>query len=300
MRAGNVTGVLSITPFVPLLVGLFSAFICAVGVWLHSHSSIAPNSGRETRRPQSRFDVFFEKNSRHVVQSLIVSAVVTFIVFLWTSSIVISFPFTFFSGVVSWKILRNRSLRVENQLLEVWPEVTDHLISALHSGMSLSEALVGLSTRGPIAVRPYFCSFHETLLRTGDFSGAVETLRDRFSSHGSDQIFEAIFLAKSLGGSELLQVFRTLGDFLRQDLAVRKEIEIKHGWIKSSAHLSSAAPWLLLLLLSSQPSTAKAFNQPSGVLILLLGLILTGVAYFWMGKLGKLPSSARVFDGELR
>jgi len=101
-------------------------------------------------------------------------------------------------------------------------------------------------------------------------------------------------LAKSLGGSELLQVFRTLGDFLRQDLAVRKEIEIKHGWIKSSAHLSSAAPWLLLLLLSSQPATARAFNQPSGAAILMIGLILTGVAYFWMGQLGNPPASPPV------
>jgi tight adherence protein B len=76
---------------------------------------------------------------------------------------------------------------------------------------------------------------------------------------------------------------------------LRKEIEIKHGWIKNSAHLSSAAPWLLLLLLSSQPGTAQAFAQPGGVIILLLGIVLTLVAYFWMGRLGRLPVTPRVF-----
>jgi tight adherence protein B len=80
------------------------------------------------------------------------------------------------------------------------------------------------------------------------------------------------------------------------DLALRKEIEIKHGWIKNSAHLSSAAPWLLLLLLSSQPGTVEAFAQSGGVAILLTGLLLTCVAYLWMGRLGRLPSPARVFE----
>ena len=121
-------------------------------------------------------------------------------------------------------------------------------------------------------------------------------MKVRFDSHSSDQILEAILLAKSLGGSELLQIFRTLGDFLRQDLSLRKEIEIKHGWIKNSAHLSSAAPWLLLLLLSSQPGTTAAFASPAGIAILLLGIALTVIAYFWMGRLGRLPKSPRVFQ----
>lgn len=191
--------------------------------------------------------------------------------------------------------MRNKGRRAASAMLQIWPEVTDHLISAIHSGLSLSEALVGLSTRGPELIRPHIHIFHQELLSNGDFVGATERLKARLDSQGSDQILEAILLAKSLGGSELLQIFRALGDFLRQDLALRKEIEIKHGWIKNSAHLSSAAPWLLLLLLSSQPGTAQSFAQPGGIMILLIGLILTSVAYLWMGKLGQLPNPPRVF-----
>jgi tight adherence protein B len=105
-------------------------------------------------------------------------------------------------------------------------------------------------------------------------------------------------ISKSLGGSELLHILRTVGDFLRQDLTLRREIEVKHSWIRNSAHLSAGAPWLLLLLLCTQPTTAKAFSTATGVGILATGILLTAIAYFWMNKLGRLPSTPRVFRGE--
>ena len=73
--------------------------------------------------------------------------------------------------------------------------------------------------------------------------------------------------------------------------------DFKHGWIKNSAHLSAAAPWVLLLLLSTQPATSLAFSTPTGVLILLIGLVMTAVAYIWMNRLGRLPELPRVFGG---
>jgi tight adherence protein B len=133
------------------------------------------------------------------------------------------------------------------------------------------------------------------LYKSGDFTIALTKLKSEFSHHSSDQIFEALLIAKELGGSELLQILRTLGDFLRQDLVLRREIEVKHGWIKNSAHLSAAAPWLLLLLLSTQPTTAAAYATPTGVLILASGLVMTAIAYLWMNKLGQLPQTPRVF-----
>jgi tight adherence protein B len=83
-------------------------------------------------------------------------------------------------------------------------------------------------------------------------------------------------------------------------LALRREIEVKHGWIKNSAHLSAAAPWILLLLLSTQPSTAAAYSTPTGAMILIAGLVMTGVAYIWMNRLGRLPQTPRVFLGRTR
>ncbi len=280
----------------PIFVGLVACSLCALGLNVllgHSRVSVSNNTG--SGEATIRIAGLIRRNKIYL-NCGVSAAIVTILVLGWTKSMIITGPFSIFSVVITWAYMRKRERREAAQLLQVWPEVTDHLMSAIHSGLSLSEALVGLGTRGPEQVRPYFLAFHQELLASGDFTRTAEKLKARLNSHGSDQILEAVLLAKSLGGSELLQIFRTLGDFLRQDLALRKEIEIKHGWIKNSAHLSSAAPWLLLLLLSSQPGTSQAFAQPGGVVILIMGLLLTSVAYLWMGRLAQLPNPPRVFE----
>lgn len=284
--------VLRVTKY-PLGLALLTSTICGFGLSL----LVAKSDPFGRRKSASRPEILnvTKGHEEKLIYSSIVGCSVTIFVLAWTKSISITTPFTIFSILITWIYLRNRDMRADAEMLKVWPEVIDHLISGIHSGLSLSEALAGLSTRGPEIIRPHFQEFRSELMNSGDFVGASMNLKRRLNTHGSDQILEAILLAKSLGGSELLQIFRTLGDFLRQDLVLRKEIEIKHGWIKNSAHLSASAPWLLLLLLSSQPGTTAAFAEPGGVFILGLGLLFTGLAYVWMAKLGRLPIQPRVF-----
>jgi tight adherence protein B len=228
------------------------------------------------------------------------ASISTAVVLLMTRSIVIALAFGVLAAGIAFVTVRVKSNLNEAALIAAWPEVIDHLMSGIQSGLSLTESLAGLSTRGPEVLRPAFTQFKANLYGSGDLTQAIEELKAKFSHHGSDQIFEALIISKALGGSELLQILRTLGDFLRQDLALRREIEVKHGWIKNSAHLSAAAPWILLLLLSTQPSTAAAYSTTTGALILVAGLVMTGVAYIWMNRLGRLPETPRVFAGGVR
>jgi tight adherence protein B len=223
------------------------------------------------------------------------ASVSTAVVVLMTRSIVIAIAFGFLAAGIAFVTVRAKNNINEAALIAAWPEVIDHLMSGIQSGLSLTESLAGLSTRGPEVLRPAFTQFKANLYGSGDLTQAIEELKVMFSHHGSDQIFEALLISKTLGGSELLQILRTLGDFLRQDLALRREIEVKHGWIKNSAHLSAAAPWILLLLLSTQPSTASAYSTTTGAVILGAGLAMTCVAYIWMNRLGRLPETPRVF-----
>lgn len=216
-------------------------------------------------------------------------------VFFLSSSLVIATVFGTLFAAVNILVSKKSSNRREAAMSAAWPEVIDHLVTGIQSGLSVSESLIGLATRGPTVIRPYFSQFENNMRLNGDFNAALSKLKFSCAQHGSDQIFEAISISKTLGGSELLNILRTVGTFLRQDLALRREIEVKHGWIKNSAHLSAAAPWLLLLLLSTQPSTSQAFSTPSGILILLAGLVMTAIAYLWMNSLGRLPELPRVF-----
>jgi tight adherence protein B len=226
----------------------------------------------------------------------ITTSSITFLaIYLITASTLFASAFSLLVLAFTYVIIKNRSGKLDLEIASSWPEVIDHLISGIQSGMSLTEALTELSVRGPLVMRPLFASFKSQILEDGDFDRALSHLSEKFGSHASDQIFEALLISKSLGGSQLLTILRTLGNFLRQDLALRNEISVKQSWIKNSAHLSSAAPWLLLLLLATQPTTVAAFTTPTGAGILFLGLALTALAYIWMSYLSRLPSVPRVF-----
>jgi tight adherence protein B len=219
------------------------------------------------------------------------------IVFLFSSSLAIATAFSTFVGIFLLLAQRKSESKRSTEIQSACPEIIDHLISGLQSGLSLNESLVGLSLRGPVTTRPYFEMFRQDVYSTGDFIGALERVKSELAEPSTDQIIEALLISKTLGGAELITILRLLGNFIREDLTLRREILVKQNWIKNSAHLSAGAPWILLLLLSTQPATAAAFSTFSGVAVLLSGLLMTSVAYLWMNKLGQLPKSSRVFSG---
>lgn len=239
---------------------------------------------------------FKKWNSLNVYfKSIVYGASSAIFVFAFTSSLVIAVTFLTLITALAIVILRRTRNKKYEAMNDAWPEVIDHLITGIQSGLSVNESLAGLSNRGPEVLRPIFSRFATTMAKSGDFNISLRNLKRECGQPGSDQIFESIAISKTLGGSELLTILRTVGSFLRQDLALRREIEVKHGWIKNSAHLSAIAPWVLLLLLSTQPATASAFSTGSGILVLAFGVVMTAVAYFWMAKLGQLPELPRVF-----
>ena len=217
------------------------------------------------------------------------------LVFVISHSVVISAAIGLF--VTIFLVLSHRKARLKRNhaIQSAAPEVIDLLISGIQSGLSLNESLSSLADRGPEILKPSFEGFRRILIDTGDFELGIRFLKQENGHHSLDQIFECLAMAKILGSNELLNILRLLGTFIREDLVLRNEIAVKQNWIRNSAHLSAAAPWLLLLLLSTQSSTKSAYSSQPGVLLLLAGLVLTAVAYLWMNQLSKLPEPERIF-----
>ena len=226
---------------------------------------------------------------------LLISISTSLVAFSLTKSLAISLALCAVV-ILMMKISSNRSEQKRAWLyFDAMPEIIDSVISGIQSGLSLNETLIGLGERGPEATRALFFEFGEDLRNGSTFEESISKLQSKFSIRAADQFVESLLFAKSLGGGELLSLLRQLGDFIRQDLALRREIQAKQGWVRNSAHLSAAAPWLLLLLLSAQPSTASAYSTPSGILILVFGVGMTAIAYLWMGWLSRLPEPKRIF-----
>lgn len=213
--------------------------------------------------------------------------------FLITGTVTISIAISTLATSIPFLINRQRALKHEMNRDKAWPEALDSLVSALQSGIAVPEALVSLATRGPEPLKPLFQRIERELQSDGDFTTTLLRAKTDADSAIADQVFETLIFTKDFGGHDANSALRLLADFIREDLAVIEEIRTKFGWVKNSAILATAAPWLLLLLLSTQESTREAFSSGPGVQILIVGVMMTAIAYFWMEKVGTLPAMNR-------
>lgn len=206
----------------------------------------------------------------------------------------IAFCFAVMASVAPYVVVRSRARRRRTELRGLWPEVVDDLVSAIRAGRSLPEALEALGERGPSELRPIFTRFGEDYRATGQFAHSLDRLKARLADPVADRIIEALRLTREVGGPDLGRLLRTLGQFLREDLRTRGELEARQSWTVNGARLAVAAPWAVLALLSTRPGTADAFNTSLGAGVLAAGALSTVLAYRLMMRIGRLPEEARV------
>jgi tight adherence protein B len=193
-------------------------------------------------------------------------------------------------AVVVWRARAGRrATRV------VWPDVVDQLVSAVRSGLALPDSVVTLAHSGPPITRAAFAEFERDYRMTGGFADSLDRLKDRLADPVADRIIETLRMSREVGGNELTTVLRNLAAYLRQDAAIRSEVEARQSWIVNAARLGVAAPWIVLLLLSSRPEAAEAYNSPAGIAVIGVGLGLSVVAYRLMIGIGRLPEERRWF-----
>jgi len=177
----------------------------------------------------------------------------------------------------------------------VWPDVVDHLVASVRSGMPLPESVGALGELGPAQTRAAFAAFEVEYRRTGNFSLCLDRLKEVLADPIADRILETLRMAREVGGTELTAVLRGLSGYLREDAALRAEVVARQSWIRNAARLGVAAPWLLLVVLSSRHETLVAYNSPAGAVLIVVGVIVTVIAYQSMNALGRLPEERRWF-----
>jgi tight adherence protein B len=207
---------------------------------------------------------------------------------------VIGLAFGLFAGAAPVVAIRGRRRRRDRELREAWPEAVDHLTSGIRAGLALPEAVAGLAERGPEVLRPAFAQFAVDYRASGRFAESLDRLKDGLADPVGDRVVEALRLAREVGGSELGHLLRTLAAFLREESRTRAELETRQGWTVNAARLALAAPWLLLLLLSTRPAAVAAYRTGTGALVLLIGGVVSLVAYRVMLQIARLPREQRV------
>lgn len=214
--------------------------------------------------------------------------------YLFSPAVPIAACFGLFAAVAPYQIVKFRALKTSVSRRTLWPEAIDHLSSGVRAGLSLPEAVCGLSERGPVALRPLFGVFAREYRATGSFNLALNRFKEAAADPVADRIVAALHITREVGGTDLGTMLKTLSQFLREDARTRAELTARQSWTVTGAKLGVAAPWVVLGLLATRPETAEAYNSTQGTVLLTVGLVVSLSAYSVMKRIGRLPEEARV------
>ncbi|MFA7267579.1 MAG: type II secretion system F family protein [Candidatus Nanopelagicales bacterium] len=281
------------------LVGVM--FGCGLlSIWLavsssHERSSVSESEADSGRRVGDSHDtrrsgILSRRNQLAIASGLGFGIVI----YIFSGLAIVGVLAAVLGSFIPLMLARRAQHRETHRRREAWPDVIDGLVSAVRAGMSLPEAVAAVGDRGPAVVRPVFAQFAADYRATGRFGESLTRLRDELQDPVADRIVEALLAARDVGGSDLGRMLRTLSDFVRQDLRLRGEAEARRSWTVNGARLAIAAPWIVLLLLSTRPDAAAAYQTPTGMVVILGCAAACTVAYALMSKIGRLPDEQRV------
>lgn len=198
------------------------------------------------------------------------------------------------AGYLPVAVVRSRARRRQREFAEVWPEAVDDLASAVRAGMSLPDAVAALAVRGPEALRPSFDAFALDYQVSGRFGDCLDRLKDRLADPVGDRVIEGLRIAREVGGGELGRLLRNLSGYLRDDLRTRSELEARQSWAVNGARVAVAAPWVVLLVMSTQHTVIERYQTAAGAVVLVAGALVCVLAYRLMMRLGRLPVERRI------
>lgn len=202
--------------------------------------------------------------------------------------------FALMAGWAPVAVLRGRAARRLREHADVWPDAVDNLASAIRAGLSLPESLIQLGQRGPEQLRPAFAQFARDYRASARFDESLTLLKGRLADPVADRVIEGLRIAREVGGGDVGRMLRSLASFLRDELRTRGELESRQSWTINGARLAVAAPWLVLLAMSAQPTAVRAFASADGAIVLGAGAAACVVAYRLMLRVGRLPAERRV------
>lgn len=276
--------------------------LCGLGVFLIWWSAWEqPPAAVRARKPKRLETLLLTAGIEKVSSAgLIASCVglglfVVLVFFIVTGSLPIAACFGLFGAWLPLAVVRWRARRRTAMLRGLWPDVVDHLRSAIRAGLPLPEALIQLGSKGPEELRELFRDFGADYRAGGQFDAALNRLKDRLADPVADRIVEALRMTRDVGGSDLGRLLGTLAEFLRESARTRSELIARQSWTVNAARLAVAAPWIVLMLLASRPEAIAAYNTPMGIAVLGGGLLVSAFCYSVMLRIGALPEDERVF-----
>lgn len=276
---------------------LAAGILLVVSPWLWPagvRREVAPSHGRVNRMLQEA-GFAHAPTGRPVLIAVVLAAVGAAVAWLVTGLPAVALVAAVAAGWSPFAWLRARGRRLRRSRRALWSDVCELLISSARAGMSLPDAVSALAVSGPPPLRGAFARFAADMAASGHFDSSALRLKAALADPASDRIIETLRMARQVGGTELISVLRALSASVRADATLRAEVEARQSWVRGAAVVGVVAPWVVLGLLAIRPEGAAAYATAGGVVVVLVGAVVSVVAYRLTLRLGRLPEPQRWF-----
>ncbi|MBZ6372512.1 MAG: type II secretion system F family protein [Microbacterium hominis] len=276
---------------------LAAGILLVVSPWLWPagvRREVAPSHGRVNRMLQEA-GFAHAPTGRPVLIAVVLAAVGAAVAWLVTGLPAVALVAAVAAGWSPFAWLRARGRRLRRSRRALWSDVCELLISSARAGMSLPDAVSALAVSGPPPLRGAFARFAADMAASGHFDSSALRLKAALADPASDRIIETLRMARQVGGTELIGVLRALSASVRADATLRAEVEARQSWVRGAAVVGVVAPWVVLGLLAIRPEGAAAYATTGGVVVVLVGAVVSVVAYRLTLRLGRLPEPQRWF-----
>ena len=167
------------------------------------------------------------------------------------------------------------------------PELLQLLVSSLRGGYGLAQALDAVSSQSPEPTRTELQRVLFEVRIGRDPGDALSATAQRMKSRDFGWVVSAIQINREIGG-ELAHVLETVAETVRERQRLARQIQTLTAEGRVSAYVLIALPFVLVLGLSvTNPDYFDPMRKAPGPFLIVLGIVLLIVGWFWMRRLIK-------------
>lgn len=192
--------------------------------------------------------------------------------------------------------LRKRAQRLA-RVQEAWPDGLRDLLTSVLSGASLPTAIENLATFGPEPLREAFQGF-DVYSRSLGVVPALELVKDDIADPTADRVIEVLILAYERGGPVVPEILQDLAEATTRDLWTNEQIRTEALEQKINSRVVFVLPWVVLVAMTARSGAFREFySSPAGLLVVVVGGVMSLLGVLIASRLGAQPSEHRVFAG---
>ena len=196
-------------------------------------------------------------------------------------------------------LARKRTLRLA-RVQEAWPDGLRDILASVRSGASLPSALESLALFGPEPLREAFQGF-DVYSKSLGVVPALEMVKQDLADPTADRIVEVLILAYERGGTVVPEILEDLAEATTRDLWTMEQVRTEALEQKINSRVVFALPWIVLVAMTARSGAFRDFYSSSaGLLVVLIGGIMSLIGVAVASRLGGQPVEPRVFGGEVR